>query len=449
MATLLHCPREVIDAVLELLTVAELSALCLTHGALRILAEPYLYAKVEWTWKDFKKTPPPIRFLLETLLRRPELSLHVRSLVVRGAHYGSFSGFLPKLTISLSELPRVVNFIQSTAVPFVDLWETEARRGTIDAYFAALVAQLPNLTHLFIGKNIARESTLFGMMLRSALFHPVNHRLPQFKQLQRVTFRRTYEHSLHVVDPADALSLFYLPAVKHLSVSIENPTTVSAWPAYTPDVSNITSLSINMLREPHLASILRETKSLKKLNYKWNYDPQLRRSNPFMTPVINLGQVADALSFVGGTLTDLTLRASCELEGIVYPSLEMQGSLKSITERLDKVTRLQAPWAFLVQLSPEPEARLEDAMPASVEHVIISEDLWRLECNELDHDDVLDLIKLWLNQGMGSTPCLTRISLGFAELSRWLSRKMHPKVADLCAPFGIEGEALTIRNEDE
>lgn len=73
---------------------------------------------------------------------------------------------------------------------------------------------------------------------------------------------------------ADALSLFYLPTVTHISTWISNPTTFS-WPAGEPNLDHLTSLDIDWLCESFMAKILTLTRNLKSLSWTWEYNSEL------------------------------------------------------------------------------------------------------------------------------------------------------------------------------
>ncbi|KAH6880833.1 hypothetical protein B0T10DRAFT_581538 [Thelonectria olida] len=433
MARLLDCPLEVIQAVLQRLSPTDLYALCLTNKALRILAEPHLYSTIEWTWERIH-TPPPIDLLLRSLLRRPELSQHVRTLIIRGC-LGFGNTTPPTTSTDALDMDKVIQFIQSTTVPFVPLWIDEALGGTVDSLFTALVSQLSNITHLGLGSNLTHQSMLFGMMLRSALVRPTYCSLPNFQKLQKVTYSRNLEPRRYPAvrgyaglagsSSPDALSLFYLPAVQHISACITNPA-VFSWPAYVPDPSTLTSLDISMLREPHLGGLLRVTKSLQKLRWQWWQEPMWGG----ITPIINLEQLLDALSHVRETLTDLSLTGICSMnDGGNWPPLERRGSLRDMVG-FHKLVQFRAPLAFF------------HSLPSNVEDVTIGDDFVDNENYDWGEGDIFDLIRLWLETGKESTPSLRKLSYSLLETRpRWGS-EMRAKMTEVCTRFGVEVDII-------
>jgi hypothetical protein len=124
-----------------------------------------------------------------------------------------------------------VEYIESIHVPYTEEWIQELRAGSMDAFAALLISQLPNLKCLHLGKNFTRESRLIGMMLRSALCEDSrNSHISSFAYLRDVSaqcpdldfYIRRYTD---IRNTADVLPLFYLPSIEQLRVSIDNPTT--------------------------------------------------------------------------------------------------------------------------------------------------------------------------------------------------------------------------------
>ncbi|KAH7114168.1 hypothetical protein B0J13DRAFT_240874 [Dactylonectria estremocensis] len=443
MPRLLDCPREIAHAILGLVKPADLYWLCLVNQGLRTLAEPLLYSIVDWNWK-LKQPQPPITLLLRSLLHRPELSQLVQSLVIDGNWFASSEFSPPKLAITALDMDKVGRFIQGTRVPFAEDWINEVRAGTFDAIATVLVSQLSNITHLHLGPNVVKHSKFFGMLLRSAVCPPLGSELPRFEQLRHVTYDRfvEHEHDKMVPNPADALSLFYLPVIEHISASIRDPK-VFSWPTSRPDPSTITSLDIRGLREPHLGQLLSATKSLKKLHWEWHYAPFLKRRDKFNTPIINLDHIVDVLSNVRETLTELSLMGSEGMDdGGNYPPLGVEGSFGGIVD-FRRIERLQVPLVFLVGFSPETTDRLEHAMPPNVESVTITDDLnW--DDYEWEDKHILQMIELWMDHGKDLTPQLRKIRLLLAETRYEWDHEMRGELATVCNKVGIEVEVTTL-----
>jgi hypothetical protein len=261
-----------------------------------------------------------------------------------------FRVHMPKIPVSTAELDSAVAFVRETGVPYSDLWIQGMYQGTMDAFVTLLLAQLPNLKHLYLGSAFARQDTLIGRVLRSAICKPMDYKLPSFEHLRDVSFllgiATDHARDKELLNTA-ALSLFYLPNLQHMSASIENPTTF-LWPeAHLPTPSKLTSLDLTKVREVYLSELLSVTPNLERLRWKWQYDHGLYDN--FNRPIVDLGRIAAAISHVGGTLTQLTITCHCEV-GENYqwiPGIEIEGSLNAMVN-WPMLKKLQTPWVFLV-----------------------------------------------------------------------------------------------------
>ena len=175
-------------------------------------------------------------------MRRPKLASFVQTVILKGNNFGRVPPSKrpsPKLPVAEADLDGLVRCINWMNVPYGDLWTQELCDGTMDAFVALLLSQLPNLTCLRLDKNFTRENRLVGMMLRQALCQePKNSHLHSFKFLRDVSveyFRlpvdiRRYTKARNT---GDVLPLFYLSSVESITTSIDNPVTFT-WPAAHP-----------------------------------------------------------------------------------------------------------------------------------------------------------------------------------------------------------------------
>ncbi|KAH0598239.1 hypothetical protein MHUMG1_03534 [Metarhizium humberi] len=233
------------------------------------MAEPLVYSTIEITWA--LRSTPPAMLLLPTILDRPDLASHVRTLRLQGDGFENHPEVRepPAFPASPLLLDKATKFIQSTGVPFAKSWIGELQLGTVDAIVAALLASMPNLRTLYLGPNFTIKSQLWGGVLRRALCQPKEYQLPTFTQLRHVTseYRAKECHHRDIANTADVLPFFYLPNVEHLSVSIDNPAQF-AWPSDPPAPSSIVSLDLYRLRESRLAPVLSVLRGLQKLHWK-------------------------------------------------------------------------------------------------------------------------------------------------------------------------------------
>ncbi|RJE20067.1 hypothetical protein PHISCL_07586 [Aspergillus sclerotialis] len=173
--------------------------------------------------------PRPITQLLRTLLSKPQLAAYIRSLHLDGrawaAHEARFK--LPKIYIPEGQLNESITFIHRTGVPYRDLWCRELCDGSVDALVALLLAHLTSLKHLHLGYAFTRQSTLTGIMLQSAICEPGTYKLGNFQSLQELSFlhREDRDEACYMMakNTAAILPFFYLPNLRHVSASIQNP----------------------------------------------------------------------------------------------------------------------------------------------------------------------------------------------------------------------------------
>ncbi|KAI9036459.1 uncharacterized protein KD926_001802 [Aspergillus affinis] len=235
-----------------------------------------------------------------------------------------------------------------TGVPYGDLWIHELRQGTVDAFVAFLLTQVPNLRYLYLD-NFTRQSALLGMLLRSAICEHVNYQLPDFQHLRDVYFlladRADREPDETVMNAADILPFFYLPSLQKISASIENPVSFT-WPAAHPPVpSNFKSLDLTCDQGVYLE-------------------------------VLDLDRFTAAISHVRDTLMELTVSAHASRCGVAfsYPAVNIVGSLHQMV-KFEMLRRLEIPWPLLVGFVPDTTKRLHDVIPSNIESLVLTDDL--------------------------------------------------------------------------
>ncbi|KAF5139340.1 hypothetical protein E5D57_003135 [Metarhizium anisopliae] len=434
-------PSELIISLLDLLPLTDLLSMGRVNKYMRNVAEPLVYSAIEITWA--LRSTPPAMLLLPTILDRPDLASHVRTLRLQGDGFKNHPEVRepPAFPVSPLLLDKATKFIQSTGVPFAKSWIGELQLGTVDAIVAALLASMPNLTTLYLGPNFTIKSRLWGGVLRCALCQPKEYHLPTFTQLRHVTseYRAKEWHHRDIVNTADVLPFFYLPNIEHLSVSIDNPAQF-AWPSDPPAPSSIVSLDLYRLRESRLAPVLSVLRGLQKLHWNWLYQPDLDKD--ISKDVVELDTAAAALSYVRDTLTDLTIRAITRPRISVGdydpPSLEIQASLDSISS-FNKLMRLCVPWVFLMGFSPSLSRKILNALPLHLEFLDLAADLDDHEEWEWDDDSVLDAVRSELaGRTLSSRPHLRQITLpiplGFGDLSS----EQKKQLGDISASAGVK-----------
>ncbi|KAK4233103.1 hypothetical protein C8A03DRAFT_19747, partial [Achaetomium macrosporum] len=101
---LLACPVEMVHLILACLSQADLGAICLVDKVLHTLAEPFLYSTIRFTWWTGAEQAPQITSLLRSILARPELAAHIRTVSITRDPFSSqrCRGETPRILVCLS-----------------------------------------------------------------------------------------------------------------------------------------------------------------------------------------------------------------------------------------------------------------------------------------------------------------------------------------------------------
>lgn len=402
-----------------------------TNKALNIVAVPILYSSIEWAWLEEDRIPL-IGFLLCTILNRPDLAAHVKSLTLRGSTFSlpPFTGKKPPLVPASSRAGLRLNDDELESVisqatldsALADSWIAAAREGRMDALVALLLIHLPQLTTLILETNFAKEKSMIGQVV----LHECTSVLQQLQTI-KISLETDWDTRNTTIDNTDAvLAMFYLRKIRYIQAEIGNPPNLLKWPgAFTPDSSDLTSLDLYSKREPHLGEILKVTQNLTSLSWLWDYDPDLLH----YSPVIDLDAISAALRHVHRTLTHLNISATTsEGDGVDFRRLTFPGSMDGLRD-MQCLETLQAPFVFLLGV-PGPgaeERRLEDVVPSTLRHLTITQELgmWGCIVNDdfaWDDEDQFEKIASWLAspQSCSSStrrPYLQSMSLEFGTWS--------------------------------
>ena len=435
--------------VLELLSVADHRALCLVNTEFRAITEPFMYSRIQfdWPWGD-DEAPRLIPQFLRTLVARPQLGTYTRSFRLTAGLYRRHKSkpIIPEMIITELDLALWIPAIQRTGVPFRDIWIQELRNGTVDAFIALLLAQLPNLRYLCLKGGFPQQTAWIRMMFGSAVCETGHYKLPRFQHLRDVTFL-AWEGDDPVRDkdgkniPA-VLPFFYLPSLERMSASIENPEPLT-WPvAELPAPEKLEFLDLRIGCQEQLGEILSVNQNLKVLDWRlYNYtDPR----DASRTHILELDPILSALSHVRNTLTDLTVM-------VVYrpfrPPIKFMGSLRGIVY-FDNIKKFKAPWAMLVGLAKDTTKRVQDAIPRNVERVTITDDLATRLLSlkpggpgwEWDDLSMIELLEYWLKEWRECTPRLRWIVLESIVLhlqpEQW-GNEARARLMDLGTRFGV------------
>jgi hypothetical protein len=415
MASILQCPAEILGLIVDHLSASDRAAMCRAHSYLRAITEPRLYSTVEWT----AETPywPHMLQFIHTIIRRPQLADFIKCvLLTRNTPEWTQNdnrNEVPKLPISEVDLDGLADCVKAFEVSYSDQWIEALKQGTMDAFIALLLSLLPNIEGFHIGRGFSRQTHFIGMMLRSSLCETLKaNRLPCFQKVSsaNIVCNDPGDNDGEYKDlknTDDVLPLFYLPGAVFYTLLIDNPV-IFSWPgANPPNATKLRSLRLMMLREGHLGHILSATPNLQKLDWEWLYRPDLR--DAFVTDTIDLDQISEDLSHIRDTLIELSVTgkySGCHVEPET-PRIYFNGSFNTFSN-LNILKVLEVPLPFLVGFSRDEwhSVRIEDALPKSLEWLIIMTDMMDYEQFQWTDLDVLDLFQRWLEDWKNLTPDL-------------------------------------------
>ncbi|VUC33988.1 unnamed protein product [Clonostachys rosea] len=361
MAQFSDFPNEIIDHILSFVPRCDLPNICLVNKSLQVSADPLLYSTILLDWHFFHI--PPIIPLLRTLLQRPELFAYVKTVSLHGEPFPSRPE-TPLLDMTNIALDDFIAAIERTQAPFTDYWVRKVRLGgtCIEALAGLLIANLSKTTRLAINHNFINGRHLIQKVLQAKIFGPCQ--MPPFSNLKDIRYYQNRDPSFarYNVIFDDAISLFYLPTVTHISVSFWNPE-VFQWPAGEPHLDHLTSLDIQWLCDAFVAKILSLTRNLKSLFWTWHFenDPD----DPWDSSTIDFDNIVAVLSHVKESLRFRLDVGPEEFEDWDELEFTVLGSFSGLRD-FDRITHLDVPLTSLPGSGPKP-LPLEQYVPDSVE----------------------------------------------------------------------------------
>lgn len=440
--------------IFKSLSIFNLARLCLVNRSLHGLIEPDLYANIQWTWESSRQ-PKSIARFVRTILRKPQLGQYVRTLVLMGVLPARYKISIP-FNISIldqGDLSKcVISELLNTSVTSTETWFELLQAGKMDAWVALLIAHLPNLTSLHLGPRFTANNPCLGLLLRYSLCESPNHRLPKFEHLRTLNFNTgRFSHSTlserHRNAP-NALSFFYLPSLQRIRTSFDTSGDFT-WPALggeAPVLHNLTELDLGCpFRAVHLGKLLSATPNLKSLRWDWYHEGT---TTPFGdVGVIELGQIAAALSLVQESLAELAITARCTFGANKrFSQCTSRGSLQPLAA-FPSLKSLQAPIAFLMGWTrDQPHWKLSDVIPQTVEAVSIMDELWYHHPTYIWNEEaIFDVIKAWLAPLERIPPNLRHFQLSSKNIAEQDLGPVTNELRALGSPRGVKVDILTQR----
>ena len=127
----------------------------------------------------------------------------------------------------------------------------------------------------------------------------------------------------------------------------------------------------------------------------------------------------------------------------------MKGRFRAFRD-LDMLKKLEVPLPFLMGFSPFESNmnRLAEALPKNIEWLIITDNLYLQEQWEWRDVDLLEVLRLWLQDWKKSTPRLRgfHLFLKVMDYEEW-GPAMRQALRDLCAQSGIQIEITKLAGE--
>lgn len=455
---LLKFPVDILSLILELLSTTERLHVALSSRDLYRFTLPYVYANVhlEWHWSY----PPCYLLFLQALTRKPSLAMLVRSLTLTGRALQdedpSFIRTRNSTTLPTVEpLQEIVRRLEKIDIFSREAWGEGKFAESTDIYVALLLSRLPNLAYLRLDPRYTRQSNHIGNVLRSILCCEPGQKPHHFQQLRDVTFVcDTGDHedlwdvgdwwrSRYCRNTGDVLPLFYLPSIERLAVTLDNPVSFK-WPAMQnrpPIAARLTHLELTApFREDYLGQILATVPRLTTLHWNWYHHDQVWQLGHHH--VIDLDRIAEALSCVRATLTELVITAYSGEEND-WQEVRSTGSLTNLS-RLLRLTTLQIPWVFLMGWSSEnPAWGLQAVLPESLEVLTVTMHMWELPEYEWVWKPIFAVFSAWLEDWRRGTPKLRSLIVDFrGTIFETIWPHDVDKLRALCHQVGLKMRAV-------
>ncbi|KAG8622965.1 hypothetical protein KVT40_007941 [Elsinoe batatas] len=406
---------DAVECILASLPQADLLNLCLVNNGSRIDAERHLYSEITCTWT--KDRPCLIPSLVNTLLHRPRVADHVRTLTLAHGRDMCYD-LCQRVSSRTLDMETVYAFVDASKTDFADEWKEQLLAGRMDAFVALLLARLVALVSLTLEWNYTVHTRLIGQWLQTNSSKYPQLRFVHVRSIPHGLIRGRRLPGSHT---PDLLPLFFLPALEKLFVQFGIPPELTYAPATSTCPSLLRSLHVGGLREGQLGTLLLATPNLQHLHWDWEYEQDYK--HPLNQPVLDLTAVYATLEPVRQSLRELVIKAQVELQDdVAQPWFEICGSPKQLINF--KLDRLEVPLPFLVAFKTTGFAQLEDTIPRDVRTVVINFDMLKhmsfdrqrgnhrqIDLNEWDDDSLLDLIEVWTRSWPQWYPYLSHVTI--------------------------------------
>ncbi|MCJ1415429.1 hypothetical protein MMC32_001761 [Xylographa parallela] len=403
MAQLTALPIELMLHVFGYLDVVELVALSSTHTSLYSVAQPVLYREIKETWYyESKPRDPPIYLLLRTLAERPELGAHVEHLTFEGK---------PQRGYLLSESEDAISFRRDDRSPLIKLmyelkvsplykWIRLLNSGSMDVFVALLLSRLSNLKCLRLGFHFQFNAPCTIVVLRSGLMRydskDTRSRI-NFRQLREVSFCQDMIDTRYrwlggllpngktasiPVYPDDLEPLLFSGTIHKLTMWLDGEPYLS-WPGQRSSPSNLKTLILHHSegKEHTLNSVLSQLESLEDLEYHYRSASEEELEQNLQFP-LDCALLSEALAQVKNTIKNIKISVY-SMSNFWHEPRPAEWGISNHLESFGDYRHLRSLTVPLVMfLGWYPvmsKAELVKALPASLEGICLTDDLFALD----------------------------------------------------------------------
>ena len=422
MVLLAELSTDILILVLSYLSPADKAAISRVCKWLQRFAEPMLYADIRLKSRHPTTDARHLHLFLIKLLATPALASHVKRVQTSGWRDRRSRRGLRHHWLSDSEFETVSDLARKVAYPGDEkLWVSRGGDADDGIYQTLIISQLPNLTELNVGYDIASKfGSVAKMLLRVLCSEKATDGLSNFQHLKRVDLcvditERDCSVSLQGVKHqlSHLLPFFYLPSIEDLCMVMPHDHGDFLWPATPPCTQSLTSLSLkrSSASEALLARILTVTPNLKSLEYgficerKPDYGPTSLCAEGF----------GKALAHVKATLQQLTISVHFvrwyEYRSEDFPSRYGIKGCLSLHE-FESLIMLEVPIALLLGHRPDPHTRLTGRLSPRIRQLCLKGYTPRC-ANEWKGEGVLGQLRDHLSQYQAPPADLETLELNF------------------------------------
>ena len=422
MVLLAELSTDILILVLSYLPPADKAAISRVCKWLQRFAEPMLYADIRLKSRHPTTDARHLHLFLIKLLATPALASHVKRVQTSGWRDRRSRRGLRHHWLSDSGFETVSDLARNVAYPGDEkLWVSRAGDADDGIYQTLIISQLPNLTELNVGYDIASKfGSVAKMLLRVLCSEKATDGLSNFQHLKRVDLcvditERDCSVSLQGVKHqlSHLLPFFYLPSIENLRMVMPDDPGNFQWPAIPPCTRSLTSLSLKRSSASGalLARILAVTPNLKSLEYGF-----ICEGTPVNGPISLCAEgLEKALAHVKATLEQLTISVHFmrwyDYQSEDSPSRYGIKGCLSLHE-MDSLVMLDVPIALLVGHCPTPQTRLTGRLPPQIRQLCLRGDDIR-RANKWKGELILELLRDHLSQCQAPPADLETLELNF------------------------------------